>query len=340
MNDVKVMIVDDRPENLLALEELLDWPDLAVIRALSGNAALALTLDHNFALILLDVQMPGMDGFETAELLRGNVRTRSIPIIFVSAENREQRHVFKGYDAGAVDYLVKPLDPRLLKNKVGVFLELQRQRNELQTKTMELDAKISELEELQKQLEEKNEQLKRLSCLDGLTGVINRRRFDEILEDERQRALRSQTTLSLVLADVDCFKDYNDHYGHVAGDACLRGVAKALSETVRRHVDTLARYGGEEFAAILPDTGRPGAELVVRQMRQAIRAMDIPHAYSSAGDRITVSFGICTLVPEKTLSGTALVQAADKAMYEAKLAGRDCYRIHTDIGGDVLLPTT
>ncbi len=330
MNDVKVLVVDDKPENLLVLEELLDGPGVTVIRALSGNDALALTLDHEFALILLDVQMPGMDGFEIAELLRGNARTRSIPIIFVSAESRERHDVFKGYDAGAVDYLVKPLDPRLLKNKVDVFLELQRQRNELKAKTMELDAKVCELEELQQQLEEKNEQLKLLSCLDGLTGVVNRRRFDEILGDEWKRAQRSGTTLSLVLADVDFFKDFNDNYGHVAGDECLRRVAKALGGTVRRHVDTLARYGGEEFAAILPETSQEGAEQVVKEMQEAIRQLEIPHAFSRAGDLITVSFGICSMVPDRDKIGMTLIKAADRAMYEAKLAGRNCWRVCRD----------
>ncbi|MFZ5425476.1 MAG: diguanylate cyclase domain-containing protein [Thermodesulfobacteriota bacterium] len=330
MSEVKVLAVDDKPENLLVLEELLDGPGVTVIRALSGNDALALTLDHDLALILLDVQMPGMNGFEIAELLRGNARTRTIPIIFVSAENRERHDVFKGYDAGAVDYLVKPIEPRLLKNKVGVFLELARQRNELRAKTLELDAKISEMEELQQQLEEKNEQLKLLSCLDGLTGVVNRRRFDEILGDEWKRAQRNGSTLSLILADVDFFKDYNDNYGHVAGDECLRRVAKALSGTVRRQIDTLARYGGEEFAAILPETSQEGAEMVVRHMQEAVSKLEIPHNFSKAGDSITFSFGICSVVPERDMTAMTLVKAADRAMYEAKQAGRNRCRVCQD----------
>jgi diguanylate cyclase (GGDEF)-like protein len=330
MPDIKVLAVDDRPENLLSLEELLTRPGVEVIRATSGNDALGLTFDHDFALILMDVQMPGMDGFETAELLRGHARTRSIPIIFVTAESRERHHVFKGYDSGAVDYLLKPLDPRLIKSKVEVFLELERQKQELRAKTEELNAKLVELEELQQELQHKNEQLRLLSSQDGLTGLVNRRRFDEILENEWQRAMRSGKAISLVLSDVDCFKSFNDNYGHVAGDECLRQVARAMGAAVRRHVDTLARYGGEEFAAVLPETDREGAVKVAQLMREAVAALDIPHAYSSAARHVTMSFGLCTMVPAHGQPRVVLVEAADKSLYQAKLAGRDCCRVCED----------
>ena len=170
-NRLDILIVDDRPENLVALENLLESPELNIVRAMSGQEALGLMFDHDFALALLDVHMPEMDGFETAELMRGNARTRHIPIIFVTANHTEPRNLFRGYDSGAVDYLFKPLDPQRLLSKVYIFLEIHRQRLALQAKTRELDAKILELEALQAELQEKNIQLQLLSSLDGLTGI-------------------------------------------------------------------------------------------------------------------------------------------------------------------------
>ena len=148
MSRAKILIVDDRPENLLVLESLLDEPDIELIKADSGNEALRKILDHEFALVLLDVQMPDMDGYEVAELLRGNKKTRHVPIIFVTAKNKEDASIFKGYDSGAVDYLFKPLEPVILKSKVGVFLELYRHKEELLAKTRELDRRLADLEEI------------------------------------------------------------------------------------------------------------------------------------------------------------------------------------------------
>ncbi|NVL90811.1 MAG: diguanylate cyclase [Desulfobacterales bacterium] len=145
-----ILIVDDRPENLLALEKLLEGPDVSVIKATSGNDALAMTIEHEFALVLLDVQMPEMDGFETAELMRGNKETKHIPIIFVTAINKEQEHVFRGYETGAVDYLFKPLDPDILRSKVNTFLELYNQKRVLEKTNKELEKANQQILEQQK----------------------------------------------------------------------------------------------------------------------------------------------------------------------------------------------
>ncbi len=285
--------------------------------------ALSLMLDNDFALVILDVMMPGMDGFETAELMRGNRKTRHIPIIFATADQGEKKHIFKGYDAGAVDYLVKPLEPAVLKGKVDVFLELQRQRYALRAKTRELDAKVLELEKVKAQLEERNRELKELSNLDALTGIPNRRRFDEVLAAEWKRGIRSDEPLSLIVADVDHFKAYNDHYGHIAGDFCLRRIARALASVLKRHMDIVARYGGEEFSAILPGTRAKGASMVAERMRNVIESLEIEHAASPDG-RITVSFGVSVMVPTRETIPTDLVRAADEGLYAAKAAGRNC----------------
>ncbi len=320
---LNILIVDDRPENLITLEVLLENPELNIVKAESGNEALGLMLQYDFALVLLDVQMPEMDGFETAELMRSARKTKHIPIIFVTAFQTEKHHIFKGYDSGAVDYLFKPLEPAVLKSKVDVFLELQRQRNQLQAKTRELDAKIIELKEMQLQLEERNEQLKQLSSLDGLTGIPNRRRFDEVLESEWKRGVRTSEPLCLIMVDVDHFKAYNDHYGHPAGDFCLKRIARALSSVLKRPMDIVARYGGEEFSAILPGTNAKGGDLVAEKLRSIVEQLDIEHAESPGYGRITVSIGTSAVLPSMGAYPTDLIKAADKALYKAKSLGRN-----------------
>jgi len=171
---VKILVVDDRPENLLAIEAVLDRPDLSIVTATSGNRALGLVLEHNFALILLDVQMPEMDGFEVAELIRGSEKTRHIPIIFVTAINKDKAHVFTGYEKGAVDYLFKPLDPSILRSKVNVFVELFEQRKKLQQSNAELSRVVAELEEVNRKIQEQQESLieeERLKVLLQMAGA-------------------------------------------------------------------------------------------------------------------------------------------------------------------------
>ncbi len=295
-----ILIVDDRPENLLSLEQLLESPELDIIRAGSGQEALEKNLDYEFALILLDVQMPEMDGYETATLLRGNSRTKNIPIIFITAANKEDAHVFRGYGSGAVDYLFKPIAPDVLTSKVKIFLELHLQRCLLEQKTKELDAKVAELEAVKQELEKSNDLLVQLSSQDGLTGLLNRRFFDEAMDREWQRGLRQKTPVTLIIADIDHFKAFNDTYGHVAGDDCLRRVARALGKSILRDVDNIARYGGEEFGAILPDTNVSGGENIAVRMLDAVSDLDVPHESSRTADHVTISVGVATWFRPRT----------------------------------------
>ncbi len=320
---MNILLVDDKKENLLTLQSLLDTPDFNIIKAESGQEALALLLDHEIALVLLDVRMPGMDGYETAELMRSSSRTRNIPIIFITADRMEQDHIFKGYDAGAVDFLTKPIEPLVLKCKVGIFLELHRQKKELEYKTYELNAKVVEMEELQHQLEEKNRQLKTISNMDGLTGIHNRRYFDEMLDREWYRNMREQTNMSILMMDIDFFKPYNDTYGHSAGDDALKAVAETISRTMKRRSDTLSRYGGEEFVAILPDTDRTGALEIAEKILSAVREMNIEHSTSPLGKKLTISIGVGSATPLKEENPKNLVKMADHALYRAKEKGRD-----------------
>ncbi|TGE33768.1 diguanylate cyclase [Desulfosporosinus sp. Sb-LF] len=317
--EIKILIVDDNLGNLLVLEGILEELECNIIRAMSGNEALGLTLEHEFALVLLDVQMPEMDGFETAELMRGSERTKFIPIIFVTAISKDQRCIFKGYEVGAVDYLFKPIEAIVLKSKVKVFLELYKQKRMLKTQAEVLEAKVKELLELK----ETNFHLENLSTLDGLTGIPNRRSFDQFIEMSWKNSMREQQTLALVMADIDYFKAFNDNYGHLKGDDCLRLVAKTLVTSIKRPIDFVARYGGEEFIAVLPNTDKIGALLVAERMRRNIEHLAITHEHSMVASCVTISLGITDIIPQQADTILELIQTVDNALYQAKQLGRN-----------------
>lgn len=316
---INILIVDDRPENLLVLESILDNMDCNIIKATSGNEALSLMFDYSFALVLLDVQMPDMDGFEIAELMRSNSRTRLTPIIFVTAISKDQKCIFKGYDVGAVDYLFKPIEPIVLRSKVKFFIELYNQKNLIEEQKLMLEMKIKELSELR----EANFKLENLSISDGLTGISNRRNFDQYVTMSWKNCIRSSKPLSLIMADIDYFKLYNDRYGHLEGDECLKKVAREMSDTVRRPLDLVARYGGEEFVIVLPETDKDGAQIIAEQVRTNIESLLIPHEDSKVCKHVTLSLGVSTLVPTEGYSIESLINDADKALYLSKSEGRN-----------------
>lgn len=321
MNKINILIVDDRPENLFVLESLLENMDCNIMKAESGSEALSLMLDYDFALVLLDVQMPEMDGFETAELMRSSSRTRYIPIIFVTAISKEQRCIFKGYEVGAVDYLFKPIEPIILQSKIKIFLELYSQKKLLEEQSRLLELKIQEMLELRAD----NQKLETLSIRDGLTGISNRRHFNEHLEASLRNSFRSGKPLSLIMADIDYFKLYNDNYGHLAGDECLVKVARTIESNASRPFDLAARYGGEEFAVILPETDKNGAITVAEEIRKSIRQLALPHEYSNVSPFITLSLGVATIIPNlgETYTAEGLIDEADNALYKAKSNGRN-----------------
>jgi len=318
-NSINILIVDDRLENLFVLESLLENMNCNIIKATSGNEALSLMLDYDFALVLLDVQMPDMDGFETAELMRSNTRTRYVPVIFVTAISNEQKCIFKGYEVGAVDYLFKPIEPVILQSKVRVFIELYNQKKLVEEQSKLLQLRIKELSELRAD----NDRLENLSFCDGLTGISNRRQFDQYLEISFKNSLRSGKPLSLIMADIDYFKTYNDNYGHLKGDECLIKVAKTMVSSVKRPLDLVARFGGEEFAVILSETDINGAIIVAENLRKNIEALALKHEYSSVVPYITISLGVTTIMPSHLYSIEEFINRADKALYKAKSSGRN-----------------
>ncbi|GAB6096235.1 hypothetical protein JCM14469_24880 [Desulfatiferula olefinivorans] len=289
-----ILVVDDVPENVDVLVTLLK-SDHATMAAHDGEQALSIARKRPRPdLILLDVNMPGMDGFEVCRQLKDDEATCDIPVIFITAES-EVADQIKGFEAGAVDYISKPIVPVIVKMRVKTQLEIKRNRDRLSA----------------------------LSTIDGLTGIPNRRRFDDILDREWNRCMRSGAFLSLILMDIDHFKLYNDHYGHQAGDLCLKKVASALSESCMRETDLVARYGGEEFVVILPETDHRGGTIVADRIRNNLTALSIPHAHSSAADHVTISQGLVTMVPHDDSTPHALVETADQCLYQAKEGGRN-----------------
>lgn len=289
----KVLVADDDAINRQVLGELLK-PEYTVLLAKNGAQTLERAQRHVPDLILLDVVMPDMDGYQVLRRLRAEPATAHIAVIFISGLDRPEDEA-NGLKQGAADYIAKPFNAVVVMARVATQLQLVRQRRLLE----------------------------HMAHMDSLTGLANRRRFDEAFELEWQRALRSAEPLSLALLDIDCFKQYNDLYGHPAGDRVLRSVARTTAAHMRRPADLAARYGGEELALLLPNTDAEQARHVVDGICHAIAALAIPHAASLAAPMLTVSVGGATCTAAGGESGIQLLEAADTHLYQAKQAGRN-----------------
>ncbi|MBF0477702.1 MAG: diguanylate cyclase, partial [Deltaproteobacteria bacterium] len=284
-----ILIVDDEPGNIRILVELLR-PYYTTRVAVNGETALRIaTSDNPPDLVLLDIMMPGMDGYEVCRRLKADPCTQHIPVIFITAKDSEEDQI-TGFETGAVDYVTKPFSPVIVKARVKTHVELKKLREFYES----------------------------LSLRDGLTCIANRRRFDEYLSATWNLAKRESSPLSLVLIDIDHFKFFNDNYGHKDGDACLIRVAQTLGASLRRSVDLMARYGGEEFGCILPNTTLDGAMAMAERFRECILALQIPHAGSPTADYLTISQGVATVIPSSDSSPDNLIKAADAALYRSK----------------------
>ena len=288
----RLLVVDDQPANIQALYQAFS-ADHQVLMATSGEQALKIALAKQPDLVLLDVVMPGMDGHQVCHHLKADNATRDIPVIFVTAHSDEAAETL-GLELGAVDFISKPINPKIVRARVKTQLTLKAQ----------------------------SDLLREWVYMDGLTAVRNRRYFDECLASEWARAVRNNSELSIVLLDVDFFKRYNDRYGHQAGDDCLRRVAAALHQELKRPCDLVARYGGEEFVCLLPETPLEGAMAVAHKLGDAVAALEIEHADSAAAPVVTVSLGVCAKPPQEGGSASALMRAADAQLYVAKSQGR------------------
>jgi diguanylate cyclase (GGDEF)-like protein len=309
---MKVLVVEDTVTSATLIRQMLSKMGLSTVHARNGVEGIQAFSREKPDLVLLDVIMPDLDGFDVARRIREQERgVEWTPIIFLSARANDV-DLAQGIEAGGDDYLVKPVSEIVLRAKVNAMRRIAKMRDTLIQLTRKLD--------------EANGELERLNAIDGLTGVANRRRFDEVLRHEWLRAARGGHPLSLLLIDVDQFKQFNDGNGHLAGDECLRDLARLLEATLRRPSDLLARYGGEEFAVILAETGPEGAAAVAHSLVAAVREAAIPHGHSSVSSFLSISIGVATAIPERgdEEGHEVLITIADEALYKAKRAGRNC----------------
>ena len=308
---MKILLVDDTKTDRLIMTAFLNKLGHEVVTGENGQQAIELYTTEKPDLVLMDVIMPVMDGHEAARKIRqGN--SEWVPVIFLSARV-EAKDIASGIEAGGDDYLTKPVDHTVLEAKMKAMQRIAAMRHRL--------LKVSA------ELEKANAELQHLAHADGLTGLSNRRYMDNFLRVEISRGTRYNQSLTVILADVDHFKLFNDHYGHLEGDDCLKKIAQALQSVCKRETDLVARYGGEEFAVILPDTPAESANSMAEKLLQAVTALNIPHAHSSAADICTLSMGVFSVVPEKGTKGEQLLQKADSALYQAKQAGRNQFAV-------------
>lgn len=318
----RVLVVDDALDYLNLLHGLLTQTGFEVTAVQSGILALDIAQAVDPEIILLNVCMPEMDGYEVCRRLKADGSTQSIPVIFVSVLDDVTAKV-KAFEAGGVDYITKPFQMNEVVVRLKTHLASYRLLQQLKSQNARLRQEVYDRLATEIMLQTANQGLQRLAHIDELTQVANRRSFNKALTHEWRRLAREQQPLSLIFCDVDCFKIYNDTYGHQAGDECLRQIASTISTTLRRPGDSISRYGGEEFAVILPNTPIAGAVHVASAIQIAIRALDLVHAGSCVSQVVTLSLGVSTVAPIAELSPMTLVAAADRALYRAKLEGRD-----------------
>jgi len=304
-----ILVVDDlKTTRRMFVQELGREKSFRILEASNGNECLEIFTAERPDLVLLDIDMPIMDGYQVAKKIRELDAGSWTPIIFLSGLSRDL-DILKGIEAGGDDYLIKPVRSAILFAKIRVMQRL-------------LDAQ-TRLEDLTKELNSANEKLNQAVEIDGLTQLVNRRGLDRMLYAAIDAAKIDQEPLTIVLMDIDHFKLYNDHYGHVDGDACLKKFSQILKELCIHDYYVAARYGGEEFALIMPKTSRTGAMTFARALMHTIARKNILHEASPVKPYLTISGGITTVVPNEETTAEGLLRRADEALYTAKSQGRN-----------------
>ncbi|MEJ2641067.1 MAG: diguanylate cyclase [Desulfosarcinaceae bacterium] len=300
--DFPILIADDDPVTRKLLERTLSKRGHQVTVVDDGRKAFERFRKEFFPLVVSDWMMPGMDGLEICKAIRG-VETEGYVFIILLTSRDNRRDIVRGLEAGADDYLTKPFNPAELAARINTGIRIL---------------------ELERSLKKANDEIRTLSITDQLTGCYNRLYMAERMEPEIKRAKRYRHWLSVIMCDIDHFKQVNDTHGHQVGDVVLKGFADIIRRSIRAEVDWAVRYGGEEFVIILPETDLEGARVVAERLRRSVA-----NAAFSAEDgtfSITSSFGVTSLnekTPWEKLTIDAIIQHADNLLYAAKDAGRD-----------------
>lgn len=310
---VRVLLVDDQRIIAEAVRRLLHGQaDMDFHWIPRGTDALAEALAWKPTVVLQDLVMPDIDGFEVVQQFRRHEEMQHVPIVVLTSRDDPQLKA-QGFATGANDYLVK------LPDRLELLARL-RYHSAAYVRLLERNEAFSALRQSKQELAQANIKLQQLADIDGLTGLANRRRFDQALQSEWLRAQRAGQTLSLLMCDIDFFKLYNDSHGHLAGDECLKKVAAILGTSLRRPGDLAARYGGEEFTLVLPNTETAGAMAMAELCRQQVEALALPN---QMGCNVTISIGVASMVPVAGASPLDLIHSADLALYQAKHAGKN-----------------
>ena len=293
-----ILVVDDMTTTLLLLHDLLkDTYEVKIAK--SGTKALEILESPNdIDLILLDIEMPDINGYDVCKRIKNNETIKNIPIIFITRRTSQEDEEY-GLNLGAIDYITKPFNNAIVKLRIKNYLELKM----------------------------KNDMLEKLSMYDGLTNIRNRRFFDETFEKTFSEIKRDKKSLAVLMIDIDFFKPYNDNYGHGQGDETLRKVAKALEKTIKRASDFVARYGGEEFVILLKDINKDGVEAVANNLLNAVRELKITHEFSKIENYVTVSIGVSYYNSSSDITKLELLLKADETLYNAKNSGRNNFAI-------------
>ena len=293
-----ILVVDDMTTTLLLLHDLLkDTYEVKIAK--SGTKALEILESPNdIDLILLDIEMPDMNGYDVCKRIKNNETIKNIPIIFITGRTSQEDEEY-GLNLGAIDYITKPFNKAIVKLRLKNYLELKM----------------------------KNDLLEKLSMYDGLTNIRNRRFFDETFEKTFSEIKRDKKSLAVLMIDIDFFKPYNDNYGHGQGDETLRKVAKALEKTIKRASDFVARYGGEEFVILLKDINKDGVEAVANNLLNAVRELKITHEFSKIENYVTVSIGVSYYNSSSDITKLELLLKADETLYNVKNSGRNNFAI-------------
>lgn len=289
----RLLIVDDQATNVRIINDLFK-SSFDVFMARAGEQVMELCRTQSPDIILLDLDLPGIDGYEVCRRLKLDEATADIPVIFITGHQNNAIEA-RGFELGAVDFIAKPIVGNIVQARVRVHLQLKLQSNFLRSMAM----------------------------VDGLTGLANRRMFDQALDKRWRQCARERQPFSLLMLDVDYFKRYNDTYGHQLGDDCLRAVASCIGRQLHRPLDLAARYGGEEFACLLPGTEVAGATAEAEAILQAVRTLALEHGASDAAAVITLSVGVATCMPTANSDPALLLRAADIELYRAKASGRN-----------------